>query len=705
MVIIKKIMSLALNSTDSFLGKFKKCKLNSIRNKLMTGFAIIIIPIIVLGFVSYFISAQAIEKKVTQSTAETMKQTESYISLLFTIMEDLSFQIYCNDDVQSLLSSPEEEANEKKPIVRNYIKAITQANKFISGISVIGNGKRSYSSGDYTLLNFDMSSMEGDEFYQKVVENKEVLWMGSHSALDNRNTQKELKYSTSIVRSISNFSTGDITGILFIDLKQQTLMDILKQMDFGPGSEIHLISPDGRDISPSLSIEDNTKANLSIFYNQEFFTKIKDSDANLGYDFIPYNKADYLMVYSKVGKTGYILLSLIPKSFLLTDAKKIQWVTLVLVCIAGLFAIVTGWFMASGMNKIIQSIIHTADLAASGDMTVATVSKRKDELGILTKSINKMISNTRDLIEQAIVISEKVTQLSITVASTSQNVSLASSEIAQAIHEIAQGASTQASDAEQGVFKITQLAAKINQVIESTSEISKLSGVAMNFTEEGLLLVENLESKANMTTQNIHLIFADIESLNTHSKSIGKIVKVISGIADQTNLLALNAAIEAARAGETGKGFAVVADEVRKLAEQSMSATREISSIIENIQLQTTKTVKRATEVEETLGSQNEAVISTIEMFNKIASSMKTLTEHVQDIIKDVEEMGIYKEQTILSIESISAISEETAASSEEVTASTEEQTCSIEELAAHAEELGKASHKLSEAISRFKTR
>jgi len=85
---------------------------------------------------------------------------------------------------------------------------------------------------------------------------------------------------------------------------------------------------------------------------------------------------------------------------------------------------------------------------------------------------------------------------------------------------------------------------------------------------------------------------AKINHLGQSSAEIGKVIKVISGIAQQTNLLALNATIEAARAGEAGKGFAVVAYEVKELAKGTAKATEEVSESIAAIQRDTGDSVK-----------------------------------------------------------------------------------------------------------------
>jgi twitching motility protein PilJ len=49
--------------------------------------------------------------------------------------------------------------------------------------------------------------------------------------------------------------------------------------------------------------------------------------------------------------------------------------------------------------------------------------------------------------------------------------------------------------------------------------------------------------------------------------------------------------MHAASAGEAGKGFAVVADEVQRLAENAREATAEISSMVNNIRIETADAV------------------------------------------------------------------------------------------------------------------
>jgi methyl-accepting chemotaxis protein len=125
-----------------------------------------------------------------------------------------------------------------------------------------------------------------------------------------------------------------------------------------------------------------------------------------------------------------------------------------------------------------------------------------------------------------------------------------------------------------------------------------------------------------------------ITDLSKAAGRIGDVIKMINAIAEQTNLLALNATIEAARAGESGKGFAVVAQEVKALASQTAKATEEISSQINEMQVNTRETVAAISEISETIGS-----------ISRIATAISTAVEQ-QDAATQEISRGIHKAAT-----------------------------------------------------------
>ena len=85
--------------------------------------------------------------------------------------------------------------------------------------------------------------------------------------------------------------------------------------------------------------------------------------------------------------------------------------------------------------------------------------------------------------------------------------------------------------------------------------------------------------------------------------AVAGFAEVITSIAEQTNLLALNATIESARAGAMGKGFAVVASEVKDLAQETATATEDITRrIATRLQSDTTGAVQAIGRITDVIG-------------------------------------------------------------------------------------------------------
>ena len=272
-----------------------------------------------------------------------------------------------------------------------------------------------------------------------------------------------------------------------------------------------------------------------------------------------------------------------------------------------------------------------------------------------------------------------------------------------AIEEIEHGVVQQAEDSEECLRQMDNLSEKINIVSENSEHIAKIADETNSIVESGMDSITELRSNVESTTQLTTQVIREINALKESSMAIGRIIDAINEIADQTNLLSLNASIEAARAGEAGRGFSVVADEIRKLADQSVASVNEIRAIVDDINTKTNDTVNIAKKAEDVVEVQGRSLSNAEQVFNQIQSKFDLLINDLDEITSGISIIADAKSQTIDSIQSISAVSQQTAAASEEVTETANRQLEQVEKLNTAASDLNDNSAELSEAINIFK--
>lgn len=215
-------------------------------------------------------------------------------------------------------------------------------------------------------------------------------------------------------------------------------------------------------------------------------------------------------------------------------------ISLVITLASCLIAVGVGLKISRPLIKATKGIEKIAD----GNLSLQLQNESQDEVGILAKSVNKMV--------------EKLKQTITAIQTGATNLVEASKDVSTTAEHISNRATLEATSTEELSASMEEMGANITQNADNAMETQALAQRVV--VQMGIL---------NKSFAKTVLALSEIT----------KKITFVNEIAARTDMLAINAAVEAARAGEKGKGFAVVATEVRKLAERSRSAAVEIEEL------------------------------------------------------------------------------------------------------------------------------
>lgn len=213
---------------------------------------------------------------------------------------------------------------------------------------------------------------------------------------------------------------------------------------------------------------------------------------------------------------------------------------------------------------------------------------------------------------------------------------------------------------------------QMDQVAELAVQSNNHAAQATEVTNTALATVNSAVIGMDSIRETISETEKRIKRLGERSQEITGIVNLINTISERTHVLALNASMQAAVAGEAGRGFAVVAEEVQRLAESSRDATQQISTLVENIQLETNETI---TTVNRTINE----VVEGSELARQAGEQMRLtqqitgqLVEHVQRITASSQQQREMSAQLLQSVQTIGESTDRTAAQIESQNQQTE---------------------------------
>jgi methyl-accepting chemotaxis protein len=400
------------------------------------------------------------------------------------------------------------------------------------------------------------------------------------------------------------------------------------------------------------------------------------------------------------------------------------------------------------MLLYLREMASVTNSMATGDLR-AQVEPRSEE-DLFGRSLKNLSENLQEMIGRVKQASNQVAQSAAEIASSSSEITGGAEnqsasaeetlstmvEIAAQIDSVAKSSQALAVNVDQTSSSIQEMGASIEEVAKNSTNLLTSVDETSSTIEEMAASIQSIEAKvrvvddvsreaAEIAGSRGDELSVMISNIGTASKDIGKIVGIIEDIADQTNLLALNAAIEAAHAGDAGRGFAVVAEEVKRLAERSVSSTREIAGVVENVQVNTSEAIELTRDIlkqivgsvtrtselvaevysatQEQSGGAAQILSTTTHMQNvtrQLAAAAKEQANGARDMMKAVEVMNRMTQQVadasreqkqggdlvVKAVERIAQIAQQNLSAAEQLSTNTQNLTQEAERLLSVAE-------------------
>jgi methyl-accepting chemotaxis protein len=264
--------------------------------------------------------------------------------------------------------------------------------------------------------------------------------------------------------------------------------------------------------------------------------------------------------------------------------------------------------MINGMNQVMSAcetgITHVGQALAAlahGDLNAQMREKHYGQFATLQSDANTAVAKLSSTIGQ---IKDSIVSRDIDIQSDDNTLS--------------RRIELQAASLEETASAMEQLTAAVKQNAESARSANQMAIGASAIAVRG----------GEAVAQVVDLM----KSIESSSKKIVDITGLIDGIAFQTNILALNAAVEAARAGEQGRGFAIVASEVRSLALRSVTASKEIKTIIS----ESAEQIGAGTALVDTAGQTMKEIVEAVKRVTEIIGEIRTASAEQSSGIESI---------------------------------------------------------------------
>lgn len=361
-----------------------------IQVRLTCYFLLILLPLVLVGLFTNERSQSILQEEAGERTRGALLAAVEYIDLTLQTVDELSILLATDRNLIQLLEKTQQELTPQSivdfSLMMREITNVTFINHKVSRISILHmpsemmivtdyGGKKVQNARDNEIIRRTIEAGGGKVFYIPD-EDDPVDSLGG-------TFEEDYIYLLRMI-DIYNYTDDRQPNILILSVKKDTLIELTTPLLPSKNADIYLYSSDNQLVAGTGKGEfipywDSSSEEIEIKNLEEYEEKM-------------------FTVRAKSRYSNWSLLLVQPEKELHEKNKQLQMSTYIIIGLSVVLALWISWVVYSNISAPLSNLIYGMKQIRLGNFEIRLINNRKDELGYLIDSFNKMISDQKHLI-------------------------------------------------------------------------------------------------------------------------------------------------------------------------------------------------------------------------------------------------------------------------------------------------------------------
>lgn len=370
-------------------------KIKSIRLAMLVSFStLIVIALFIFLLISLDYTKDTVLDNSIEYTTQLIEQMNYQIESYVDYMENITVLVTNHDGVNEYLFENDLKEEEKNKLIDDILtqfNLISKARDDIYNIALLSNNNRYIINNGIDELNTNVNINNLDWYNEAIGDPGKAILSSSH--VQNL-VKNDYKWVITLCINIRNPYTNEASGIFFIDLNYDAIIDLCEANSMTEKGYIFILDEKGNIVyHPQQQL-------LYSGLKEERISEVLNSES--GY-FVTEENDSKLYTISVSEKTGWTTVGVEEVSELMKNSNETQLIYLVVAILLLIAVVAISAAVSNEISRPIKVLKDSMELVKQGQLETANIqSIPNNEIGSLSVSFNIMIDEIKNLMDRIV---------------------------------------------------------------------------------------------------------------------------------------------------------------------------------------------------------------------------------------------------------------------------------------------------------------